>query len=422
MIKLKDILLREQEVSSKTTTKTLPSVSFDGVFSPNYITPNNKWKAVADQMVAEIEKYLADGYTLAEIKISINGGASPVPASNIYSGTTPPKHDFNGLLIKYNAKWVKPGESGGKNIEPDQGSVKGGNEGNEFLALNRALKLKALLIPYLTSKLGQPIPESSIVATGKTGVEKTVHATITPTVTKTDKTIIPPKYVIMYPWYQIGDTKNLVLVDVGPTGYGRNKAGRVSSNWANAAKSDPKVIFSGFQVITAAPQAANKGILPGCFIKLDNAYKYDGSFAYYKDYSSWLKDVQKMTQYASNDTQGGKLRLGGSTSNQKVNGITGAKGYVDTSGKSKYKAFAKFNFGSRKSFHLFKPEGDKAQVIADLFPPFEGKESKANTPAIMSNGKPSTLDVGKNSPMSKGPRQIPFYGSEVLRTAASYQS
>ena len=233
----------------------------------------------------------------------------------------------------------------------------------------------------------------------------------------------------MYPWYQIGNTKNLVLVDVGKAGYGRNKVGSVSSAWANAAKSDSEVIFSGFQVITNRPQAAYKGILPGCFIKLDNAYKYDGSYAYYKDYSSWLKDVQKMTRYASNKTQGDKLRLGPSTSNQKVNGITGAEGYVDTSGKSKYTAIAKFNFGSRdyifkdgKAFYLFKPEGDKARVIADLFPPYEGKESKANTPAIMSNGKPSILDVGKSSPMSAGPRQIPFYGSEVLRTAASYQS
>ena len=94
MIKLKELLLKEQDVSSKTITKTLPSVSFDGVFAPNYITPNNKWKAVADKLVAEVGKYLDQDYTLSDIQISINGGADPLPATNGYTGTEPPNHNF----------------------------------------------------------------------------------------------------------------------------------------------------------------------------------------------------------------------------------------------------------------------------------------------------------------------------------------
>ena len=177
MIKLKALL--EQQ---KTITKTLPSVSFDGVFLPNYITPSDKWKAAADKLVVKIEKYIKDGYALANIKISINGGADPLPATNGYLGPKPPKHNFQtvgqqkgGLLP---ADWTN-NRSARRNI--------GEPEGNEFLALNRALNLKKLLIPYLSSKLGEKIPESNIIATGKTGVEKTVHATITPTVTKTDQ-------------------------------------------------------------------------------------------------------------------------------------------------------------------------------------------------------------------------------------------
>jgi hypothetical protein len=229
------------------------------------------------------------------------------------------------------------------------------------------------------------------------------------------------KYVIMYPWYAIGKVNNLVLVDVGSAAYTRNKTGDISSNWATAAAADKNVIYSGFQLIDKNPSAAYKGILPGCFIKL-NADSYNGMFAFYNKYEDWLKDVQKMTQYASNDTQGKKLRFGISTSNQTVKGITGAEGYVDTSGKSKYEGFAKFNmrskdyiFTTNKAFYKFKPVGDKAHVIADLFP--NTTNAVVNTPAKMSNGQDSALDVGKNSPLSAGPKSIPFYGSEILRTS-----
>ena len=68
-----------------------------------------------------------------------------------------------------------------------------------------------------------------------------------------------------------------------------------------------------------------------------------------------------------------------------------------------------------KSFYKFKPVGDKAQVVADLFP--NTTNAVINTPAKMSNGQDSALDVGKNSPLSAGPKAVPFYGSEILRTS-----
>ena len=100
---------------------------------PNYITPSDKWKAAADKLVVKIEKYIKDGYALANIKISINGGADPLPATNGYLGPKPPKHNFQtvgqqkgGLLP---ADWTN-NRSARRNI--------GEPEGNEFLALNRA--------------------------------------------------------------------------------------------------------------------------------------------------------------------------------------------------------------------------------------------------------------------------------------------
>ena len=111
--------------------------------------------------------------------------------------------------------------------------------------------------------------------------------------------------------------------------------------------------------------------------------------------------------------------------------ISGPKGYYRPDGKSKYLGIANFTqdnrtfkFKDNKEFYLFKPKGDKAQVAADLFPPRKDSDLCA-TPAYMSNGKPSLLCTGQNSPTSAGkngdnPKTVPFFGSKILRTANSY--
>jgi len=184
----KNPIISEQDNSN---TKTLATVVFDDTFDNNYITPKATWEQKGDQVVQKIQDQIKLGYKLENIQITFNGGASPVPASNVYSLSSEPKHDFGGLLEKYSDKgWVKPGESGGTNIEPDKDGVKGGKEGNRWLAKARGENLKKLLIPYLNGKMGIDIPEENIITTSEPGTEKFVHATVTP---KVSKSVIPPK-------------------------------------------------------------------------------------------------------------------------------------------------------------------------------------------------------------------------------------
>ena len=164
-------------------TKTLATVVFDDTFDDNYITPKATWEQKGDQVVQKIQDQIKLGYKLENIQMTFNGGASPVPASNVYSLSSEPNHDFGGLLEKYSDNgWVKPGESGGTNIEPDKDGVKGGKEGNRWLAKARGENLKKLLIPYISGKLGIAIPAENIIITSEPGTEKFVHATITPKV------------------------------------------------------------------------------------------------------------------------------------------------------------------------------------------------------------------------------------------------
>ena len=411
MIKLKELL--EQQ---STITKTLPSVSFDGVFLPNYITPSDKWKAVADKLVVEIEKYIEDGYALANIKISINGGASPPSATNRYIGSELPNHNFQTVGQSTNGKLPAPWTTSSARL-----NVPGGNA---FLALNRALNLKKLLIPYLSSKLGEKIPESNIIATGKEGVEKTVHATITPTVTKTDQPTTKIKYVIQYPWYQIGNDKNMVLVDGNiAAGWRQNAKGSMSTKWYQSTITDKNIRYSGFQKGGQASGLINAY----AFIKLNPA-RYNGSFAIYNDEKSWLADVKKMTQYAPG-LQTGELTFGPPNSNKNLPGYRGADGYLDKTGKSKYTGLAKFNMDGKDyivssgiPYYLFKPQGDKAFYMADLFK----AKSELNAPADGARDSEGNRSLIRGSQYSvvdskgvKNPNALVYTGKTTIKTFKS---
>jgi hypothetical protein len=186
-------LLNEQD---NTNTKTLETVVFDDTFVNNYITPKDTWKEKADQVIQKIQDQIKLGYELKDIQITFNGGASEVPATNIYSLSTPPKHNFGGLLDELGLKWEKksdvysdnpPSGTRGSNIKPEPDN---GKTGNRWLAKARGENLKKLLIPYLNGKLDINIPEENIIATSEPGTEKFVHATITP---KVSKPVAPPK-------------------------------------------------------------------------------------------------------------------------------------------------------------------------------------------------------------------------------------
>jgi hypothetical protein len=180
-------------------TKTLATVVFDDTFDNNYITPKDTWKEKGDQVVQKIQDQIKLGYKLENIQITFNGGASPVPATNIYSLSTPPKHDFGGLLGELGLKWEKRSDidnrvSGarGSNIKP---APDNGKTGNGWLAKARGENLKKLLIPYISGKLGIAIPAENIIITSEPGTEKFVHATVTPKVSKpTEPKVLKTNY------------------------------------------------------------------------------------------------------------------------------------------------------------------------------------------------------------------------------------
>jgi len=139
--------------------------------------------------------------------MTFNGGASEVPATNIYSLSTPPKHNFGGLLDELGLKWEKksdvhsdnpPSGTRGSNIKPEPDN---GKTGNRWLAKARGENLKKLLIPYISGKLGIAIPAENIIITSEPGTEKFVHATITPKVSKS----LPRKEKTNYEMGTIGD-------------------------------------------------------------------------------------------------------------------------------------------------------------------------------------------------------------------------
>jgi len=434
MIKLKDIIKESNRLNLFEQTEiNLPAVYFDDVFLNNYITVNpGTWEKKANQLIATLKDYRDNkNYEISKLKIDIQGGSSDVPASNIYSGTSEPKHNFGGLMNTYNLKWVKPRQPGGSNIEPDEKDEngrlikKGGTEGNKWLANARAKSLQSVLVQYIEKSLGEKM-KINVVPSEED--RKFANAQIRSAVTPPGPDI--KEYVIMYPFFQIGNTKNLVFVNHDSNKSESQPTDGMRSRQIQAAASDANVLFNGFQTYGAGiGRTASKGVRTGAFIKLDNAYKYAGSYAYYKDYDSWLADVQKLNKYVQAARQGDAIKDLSDGPNSKAIFLRGARGYYDPTAKSKYMGLAKFGFGSRnyfsfkdgKPFYLFKPKGDKAKVVADLFDP-KGKGGISMTPTIMSNGKPSLLPGGKNSPMSKGPNEIPFFGSEILRTAASYQS
>ena len=404
MIKLKE-LLKEQQ----TETKTLPAIEFNGVFDNNYITPKpGTWEKYVKQVVDQINSYIlptdkgGKGYQLTDIQIAIHGGASPDPASNIYKGTSPPKHDFGGLLKKYSNGWVKPGIPGGMNIEPDTQTKKGGTEGNKFLALARAKKLQSLLIPEIEKQIGQKLPDI-FKLTDTPGTERFVHAIITPTVKKKPVVKTYP-YAIQYPWYEIGKSGKLVLADTSNnwSGWRNNKAGTMSSKWNRIVMADQQIPYAGFQKAVGA----SGGLLAAAFVQI-NPDKYDKAMAYYNNYEAWWKDVQKMIKYASG-LQVGLMRDGDPNSKDKVKGTRGADGYLDRTGKSNYTGLAKFGMRTQdpivsntKPLYLFKPQTEAPRYMVDLFP-VTNKFTAPATGARGSDGKRSNI-IGKKYDVQLSP-------------------
>jgi|3_EtaG_2_1085321.scaffolds.fasta_scaffold00131_40 hypothetical protein len=183
MIKLKDLLFEQK-------TEIFKVAPFKQAFLPNYVTPADTWKTEFGPVLQEIKARIKAKWTLDQLQITIVSGASEKPATNGYTGTNPPNHNFQkvgqttgGLLP--GGKWTNIYDKRVNVREP---------EGNDFLAKTRGDQLKNALIPYLKSQLGQDIPAEFIIIQPKRNSEKFVKASLTAKVSTTPSpTKLPPK-------------------------------------------------------------------------------------------------------------------------------------------------------------------------------------------------------------------------------------
>ena len=186
---------------------------------------------------------------------------------------------------------------------------------------------------------------------------------------------------------------------------------------------DKNIRYSGFQKGGQAGGLINAY----AFIKLNPA-RYNGSFAIYNDEKSWLADVKKMTQYAPG-LQTGELTFGPPNSNKNLPGYRGADGYLDKTGKSKYTGLAKFNMDGKDyivssgiPYYLFKPQGDKAFYMADLFKaksefnaPADGARDSEGNRSLIRGARYSVVD----SKGVKNPNALVYTGKTTIKTFKS---
>ena len=410
MIKLKDLLNLQKSVINE---QKLPEVNFQDSFENNFITLTpGKWTKNADLVVSQIQDAIKQGNTLESLSVKVYGGASDLNATNRYKGNKEPNHNFGG--DPEFPGWVTYKLPNGQDRPMGQypNGYKIIKKGNPWLAKARAKSLEAALVPYISKKLGVKFNNIEIIADPVTSKStKYARAVVSSAVKPTE---LQFDYVIQYPWYKVGNQPNMVLVDGNiAAGWRQNKPGTMSTKWYRSTITDKNILYSGFQ----KDGQAGRGMHAYAFVKL-NAVAYRGSLALYNDEKSWLADVKKMTQYAPGLSVG-ELRSGDPNSKEILPGYRGAEGYLDKTGSSKYMGFAEFQMKSKDyivsngdSYYLFKPQGDKANYITDLFP-----AKGANAPmdgAVDSKGNRSRIRGSQYS--AENPNAITYSGVTTIET------
>ena len=406
MIKLKDLLKESKRLNLfEQEAINLPAVEFANVFNANYITINKgTWEKHAQTVVEQIQNQQKQGKRLEDLAVKINGQASAESATNRWDNKknkAAPTHNFGGdpefkgwvTMYLTDAAGKATDELRAFGSGPDK--VQKITKGNDFLAKERAEALRQKIVPYIQNalKFKMQVDVTADKVTDQT--TKSAHAVVTSAVIPQ---IEEARYVIQYPWYKVGNQPNMVLVDGDiATGWRQNKPGTMSPKWYQSTLEDKNIVYSGFQI--GGKGRASNPINAYAFIKL-NADSYKGSMAIYKDEKSWLADVKKMTIYAS-ALYVEELRFGDPDSKKYLPGYRGAEGYLDKTGSSKYTGFAKFKMRSKNlkvssgaDYYLFKPQGDKAFYVADLFKTRMPKFDSPDTGAYDSDGNRSLI-IGK---------------------------
>lgn len=325
--------------------------TFNQLFPDNMITPKpESYASVIQRMGADLKKALSEGRKLTDIKINVESSASSQrPTTNVPKGYTKLDHNYGG-----------------------------GQPSNEFLAKNRGINMKNVIVQEL-SKLGIQVPAENInavprpdgkwVATSEDESEQYVKVKIEGLFEKNPPPPPPPKkpeyeYSIIYSWYQVGESdKKYVLVN-NPLSYKSNYSSdelkyrkldhgtvKNSDEFRAAVQDSPEDI-----TIAGYGYTAPEGVEFFAFGELSNYEIVKGNIFYYADEESWKKDV--LTINKLNPTQwevkAGTLQKPG----EKLPFTVHAKGNWNL-GKG---AQANFEHGTgnfSRSIYTLKPKGDE---------------------------------------------------------------
>lgn len=325
--------------------------TFDQLFPDNMITPKKEsYGPVIQKMAVDLKKALADGKSLTDLKIKVESSASSQnPTTKIPAGYTKLDHNYGG-----------------------------GKPSNEFLAKNRGINMKNVIVQEL-SKMGITVPAENIlvvprpdgkwVATSEDESEQYVKVKIeglfekrtgpdTDIDTDTEKEYT---YSIVYSWYQIGESsKKYILVDGSDDKGYRPVDHSIWPQDASASSLDKfKVALNSapvdIEVAGYSISGPNQHHSFFAFSPLSNYAKVNGNIFSYADEASWLKDVNTLNKI--NPAKGFRMRKGDVNSKELVDGIN-AKGYFNP-GKGGQANFEHGTGNYNTKINIIKPGKDK---------------------------------------------------------------
>lgn len=258
--------------------------TFDQLFPDNMITPRKEsYTPTLKKMGDDLIKAKTEKRTLSDIKINIESSASAQrPTLKIPAGYTKLDHTYGG-----------------------------GEPSNEFLAKNRGLKMKAVIVEELKN-LGLDIPEENIqvvprpdgkwVADSENESEQYVKVKIEGLLTKLPEPKEPVyPYSIVYSWYQIGDSdKKYILVkgtkDMVYRPLDTSFVLNLPKFKEAVQKSPADITIAGYSTFAGMADGKITKYEFFAFSELTNYVSLKGDIFYYADEESWKKDVEKLNR------------------------------------------------------------------------------------------------------------------------------
>jgi len=341
------------EPTVKTTTSKYGEYTFDQLFPDNMITPKKEsYELVIQKMAVDLKKAVSEGKLLTDLKIKVESSASSQnPTTKIPAGYTKLDHNYGG-----------------------------GKPSNEFLAKNRGINMKNVIVQEL-SKMGITVPAENIsvvprpdgkwVAASEDESEQYVKVKIEGLFEKTEIEdnnrridIVKEKeytYSIVYSWYQIGESnKKYILIDGSDDKGYRPVDHSIWPQDASASSLDKfKVALNSapedIEVAGYSISGPNQHHSFFAFSPLSNYAKVSGNIFSYADEASWLKDVNTLNKI--NPAKGFRMRKGDVNSKELVDGIN-AKGYFNP-GKGGQANFEHGTGNYNTTINIIKPGKDK---------------------------------------------------------------